>query len=89
MSVDNDIKGFVKNEETLKKKNSAVPKPPKPGEVIVCQVCGEEMLPKDFSDDEYKKKKEFKWHMHWDCYQSKLNECDRKTPGLLSQRNKK
>ncbi|OQY10702.1 MAG: hypothetical protein B6I28_00485 [Fusobacteriia bacterium 4572_132] len=69
-------------------RNSAVPTPPKPGEVIVCQICGKKMMPEDFSKNSIERKKEFKWQCHWECMQNKLDECDRKTPGLLSERNR-
>lgn len=87
MSVEKDVSKFVGDKEKLKKKGSLAPPPPKKGEVMVCTVCGKEMLPEDFSEDKLIRKREFKWHCHWDCQQAKLDECDRKTPGLLSERN--
>ena len=41
------------------KRNSRVPKPPKPGEIIYCQRCGLAMMPEDFSKDKKIRKKEF------------------------------
>ena len=56
--------------------SKAPPAPPKPGEVIVCQICGKEMLPNDFSKIPKIRKFEFKWHIHWECQQKLLNEWD-------------
>lgn len=67
-------------------RNSNVPKPPKPGEVMICQNCGKPMYPKDFSSNKTIRKKEFKWQMHWNCMQMLIDMCDRKTPGLMSER---
>lgn len=83
MSVEKDIDKFVGDSKKI-----SVPKPPKKGEIIICQVCGEKMLPENFSKNEMERKREFKWHCHWDCMQKKFNECDRKTPGLLGERSR-
>ena len=76
---------FVKQEK-LKGKDWMVPPPPKPGEYIVCQMCGKVMMPEDFSKDPKIRKHEFKWHVHWDCEQNVFNQLDRGTPGLIAER---
>lgn len=67
-------------------RNSKVPPPPKPGELIHCLYCGEVMYPEDFSKDKIIRKKEFKWQCHYRCMQKAYQMCDLKTPGLLSER---
>lgn len=66
--------------------NSMCPKPPKPGEIMMCSICNAPMLPEHFSKDPYKRKIEFKWHTHWYCREQTLNLCDRNTPGLMAER---
>lgn len=65
-----------------------IPKPPKPGEVIMCQYCGMPMLPKDFSENKIIRKREFKWHIHDKCFQQMNDVADRGVPGLLAERRK-
>jgi hypothetical protein len=69
-----------------KGKDWMLPPPPKPGEYIICQICGKPMLPKDFSKDIKIRKHEFKWHIHWQCEQNIFNQLDRGTPGLIAER---
>ena len=73
-------------QEHSKGKNWMVPPPPKPGEYIICQICGKKMLPEDFSTDTKIRKHEFKWHIHWTCEQDIFNQLDRGTPGLIAER---
>lgn len=73
-------------ETDSKGRNSAVPKKPPKGQLIYCSWCGKPMYPEDFSKDPYKRKKEFKWQLHWDCQQKMMFECDRNTAGLLEER---
>ena len=73
-------------EDRAKGKDWMVPPPPKPGEYIICQVCGKPMLPQDFSKDQKIRRHEFKWHVHWDCEQNIFNQLDRGTPGLIAER---
>lgn len=73
-------------EERAKGQNYLVPEPPKPGEVIICQECGQPMLPEDFSKDPKIRRHEFKWHIHYACEQKIWDKVDRLTPGLLSER---
>ena len=54
----------------------APPPKPKKGEIIVCQMCGRPMYPKDFSKIEKIRKYEFKWHIHWGCQQEVFNQLD-------------
>ena len=74
------------DEDYAKGQNRLVPKPPAKGEYIRCSNCGEIMLPENFSKDPEKRRWEFKWHMHWACRNSLLDECDRMTPGLMAER---
>lgn len=83
--MSDELLSYLKNTD-LNKRNSCVPEPPKPGEVMICQGCGKPMLPKDFSDNELIRKREFKWQMHNKCMQEMEAKCDRQTPGLLSER---
>lgn len=73
-------------EDKSKGKDWMVPPPPKPGEFIVCQICGKTMMPEDFSKDQKIRRHEFKWHIHWDCEQGIFNQLDRGTPGLIAER---
>ena len=81
-----EVTPYQLQEEQAKGKNYMVPKPPKKGEIIICQQCGKPMYPEDFSKDPYIRKKEFKWHLHWACQQQMWELVDRQTPGLLSER---
>lgn len=73
-------------EERKKGKNYMVPKPPKPGEVMICQQCGKPMYPEDFSKDEKTRRHEFKWHIHAACEKYIWDLLDLQTPGLLAER---
>ena len=48
MILDNSssVKSFTSN-------GSRVPAPPKRGEVIICQMCGQPLLPEHFSNDDF------------------------------------
>jgi len=72
--------------EKEKGKDYLAPPPPKKGEVIICQQCGQPMLPKDFSKDPKIRKHEFKWHIHHACEQNIWDLVDRQTPGLVAER---
>lgn len=74
-------------EDQERGKDWMLPPPPKKGEIIHCRVCGKEMLPKDFSKNEFERKKEFKWQIHWKCMEKLFDQCDRETPGLIDERN--
>lgn len=69
--------------------NMRLPKPPKPGEIMICQMCGQPMLPEHFSKNIVKRKREFKWHVHDACFSAMDNLCDRSVPGLLQERKPK
>lgn len=81
MQVDNNgsVSSFTAN-------GQRVPTPPKKGEVMICQMCGQPMLPKDFSKNERMRKMEFKWHIHERCFQMMDEMADRGVPGLLAER---
>lgn len=83
MILDNSssVKGFTSN-------GSRVPAPPKRGEIIICQMCGQPMLPEHFSKDEFKRKREFKWHIHSWCFEQMDQMADRGVPGLVAERKK-
>lgn len=65
---------------------SCLPKPPKKGEIMYCQVCGKAMLPKDFDKNPIIRKKEFKWQTHYKCQQESFKRCDLNTQGLMAER---
>lgn len=79
---------FVNNIDK-NRKGAMVPPPPKPGEYIYCQMCGEKMLPEHFSKDEKIRKREFKWHIHEKCFVKVDEILDQMTPGLLAERGHK
>jgi hypothetical protein len=65
--------------------NYGPPEPPKPGELIICQMCGRPMYPQDFSKDPAIRRREFKWHVHYACEQQVMNQLDRES-GILTDR---
>lgn len=65
---------------------SRIPDPPKRGEIIICQMCGQPLLPEHFSKDPAKRKREFKWHIHPQCFEAMSEVCDRGVPGLVTER---
>lgn len=67
-------------------RNSMVPPPPKPGELMYCQLCGKPMYPKDFSSDIKIRKREFKWQIHAKCEEEMWKRLDNSVPGLMSER---
>lgn len=67
---------------------SRLPDPPKRGEILICQMCGHPLLPEHFSKDERKRKREFKWHIHPQCFEAMDEYADRSVPGLLAERKK-
>lgn len=85
--VDSNMQAYAA-EDKAKGKNWMVPPPPKPGEYIICNICGKVMLPENFSKDKIQRKHEFKWHVHWDCEQKMLAKLDMDTAGLLAERKK-
>jgi hypothetical protein len=88
MNNNEEVSQYLQHAD-LNKRNSVVPRPPRPGEIIICQHCGQPMLPKDFSKDPEIRKQEFKWHIHDKCKQELLNLVDRATPGLIAERTRK
>lgn len=66
--------------------DSRVPKPPGKGEVMICQICNKPIMPEQFSRDKYKRKKEFKWHIHPTCFEYIDKMADKSVPGLLNER---
>lgn len=81
--VDNNstVSSFTKGKQKM-------PTPPKKGELMYCQICGAPMLPKDFSENEILRKREFKWHIHAKCFNELDNMTDRAVPGLMAERKK-
>lgn len=65
-----------------------LPSPPKKGEILICQMCGKPLLPEHFSKDERSRKREFKWHIHPECFIAMDEMADRSVPGLLAERKK-
>lgn len=76
----------LEEQEISKGKNYMLPEPPKPGEYMRCRICGQIMMPQDFSKDPKIRKQEFKWQHHDNCKQIMFERCDRETPGLMSER---
>lgn len=82
MIVDNkSINSYIGN-------GSTVPNPPKKGEILICQMCGQPLLPEHFSKDERSRKREFKWHIHPQCFMAMEELADKSVPGLLSERKR-
>jgi len=79
---------FTRNVDPMSR-GSMLPHPPKPGELIYCQICRKAMLPKDFSEDPGMRRREFKWQIHAACMNEMFDMCDRSTPGLMGERGKK
>jgi len=77
---------YMAEEDQKKGKNWMLPPLPKPGEYIICQICGRTMMPKDFSTNQKIRAHEFKWHVHWSCEQNIFDQLDRGTPGLIAER---
>lgn len=67
---------------------SNIPTPPRRGEVIICQMCGQPLLPHQFSKEIYKRKREFKWHIHPQCFEQMEAMADRGVPGLMAERKR-
>lgn len=70
-------------------KGQNLPKPPKKGELMYCQICGKPMYPEQFSKIESQRKREFKWQIHGECFQYLDNLADQSVPGLLSERKQR
>ncbi|NMS91298.1 hypothetical protein HGQ85_15350 [Clostridioides difficile] len=75
-----------KNIENCITKGRGVPKLPRKGEIMICQICNKPIMPEQFSIDEYKKKREFKWHIHPECFEYIDKLADKSVPGLLNER---
>lgn len=90
MILDNDINMYLDNRSTSSYigNGTKVPAPPKKGEILICQMCGQPLLPEHFSKDERKRKREFKWHIHPQCFDTMDEIADRSVPGLLAERKK-
>ena len=69
-------------------RGSRVPTPPKPGEIMICQMCGQPLLPEHFSKNLIMRRREFKWHIHPWCFEEMNSIADRGVPGLMAERNK-
>ena len=86
-AVTTETSAFLQN--VPNRRNVMIPPPPKAGEIISCQICGQKMYPKDFSTNPTIRKREFKWHIHNKCFEHLDNLANRSTPGLLSERKNK
>lgn len=75
-SRSSELAEWVASNNATNNLQRGVPEPPKPGELIVCQMCGQTMKPEDFSKDKKIRKYEFKWHIHWRCHQAIFNQLD-------------
>ena len=74
------------NEESSYVGNMKLPSPPNPGEYMICQLCGNPILPKEISKLPNVRKRELKWHIHNKCYLSLDDALDMSTPGLMHSR---
>ena len=66
--------------------NVKLPPPPKPGEYMYCQICGEPILPEQISKLPNVRKRELSWHIHNSCYMCIDQKLDAKTPGVVNDR---
>lgn len=67
-----------------------IPAAPKPGEMIICQWCGQPITPEELKAETNtaQRKRCFKWHLHPLCYTGMGDQVDRAVPGLLAERKK-
>ena len=67
-----------------------IPEPPKPGEVLMCQICGKAITPEELKEEKNigQRKRCFKWHIHPKCYMTMNDIVDRSVPGLIAERKK-
>lgn len=79
---------------------SNLPKPPKKGEFIICQACGQPIYPRQkkfleneslpkiliMSSNKHDAKREYQFHIHHACREARLKEADMMTPGLMAER---
>ena len=84
-----EMQDELRNIENEKGQNWMLPEPPKPGELIYCNICGKPMYPKDFSKDPKIRKREFKWQIHYACQEKMSALCDINTPGVIAERKQK
>lgn len=66
--------------------NAKLPKPPKPGELMICQFCGEPIYPKELSKDKTIRKRELKWHYHNKCFNGVHAKTDYSTKDIWRER---
>ena len=86
--IEEETSSYLKNVNP-RKKSSAVPPPPKAGEIIYCQMCRQPMMPINFSKNAIERRWEFKWQVHWACKLAAEDYLDRATVGLLADRKKR
>lgn len=84
----NKLEAHRQDADTYTARGIKIPDLPAPGEPIICQYCGKVIYPEDFSEDEFQRKLEFKWHLHPQCKQAMEDTADRFTPGLIAERKK-
>lgn len=91
IKMNNDIKYKIENvdEESNYVGNVKLPDQPKPGEYMICQICGKPILPQELSKEKELRKKEIKWHIHNECYKFINYQLDLITPGLLASRGQR
>lgn len=67
-----------------------IPPPPKPGEIMICQHCGNPIMPDELREEKNvnQRKRCFKWHLHPQCFMAMSDLADRAVPGLLAERKK-
>lgn len=89
--MDNDLK-FTTQEMTDEQldtdysSNSKLPKPPKPGELMICQFCCNPIYPEELSKDKTIRKRELKWHYHNKCLNGIHAKTDYNTKDIWRER---
>lgn len=74
---------YVKNGQKIPEKPTSI------DDVMICQWCGQPIDMRNrehFSTCPVRRKLEFKWHLHRDCYDKWSTYCDMQVPGLMSER---
>lgn len=77
---------FIKNGQKIPEKPKSI------DDLMLCQWCHQpiDIRNKDhFSTNATRRRLEFKWHLHRDCYDAWSNFCDRQVPGLIHERKER
>ena len=85
IEFEKDSSNFLGNVD-LGKENSMIPLPPRLGEYMICQICGEKILPEQMSTNKKTQEYEFKWHVHYSCTQYAFQTLDYNTKDIRISR---